>query len=262
MKVIITADINSNKIYVNNLYDIKFTGKIVIEYFNTILYENELTLPENQIFWFSPYLKMNDISNIKVTLLEKDNTIFDSVTPLIYVSFMRAESSELNNMCDFIKSNGNIVTNIVEIGAFQGESTTIFSKNFPNSNIFAVDFWINNYDDREVNINSYNMIDVENNFNILTKYYPNIIKIKMLSSEFSNIISDNSIDFIYIDGDHSYNGVNSDIMSWKNKIKPNGFIGGHDYNEKQAGTVVRAVSENFPNSKIDIFGPSWLIKIK
>ena len=40
-----------------------------------------------------------------------------------------------------------------------------------------------------------------------------------------------SIDFCYIDGDHSLGGVYNDIMAWTPKVKIGGIIGGHDYKD-------------------------------
>jgi len=174
---------------------------------------------------------------------------------------MRTGKSEINNMCNFIKDNVYDINNIVEIGSFQGESTTMFSNEFPNSKLFAVDIWDKNDDKNEVVINSNNPKDIENNFDVITKDYNNIIKIKMPSERFSEIIGDNSIDFVYIDGDHSYEGVMLDIDKWKNKVKNGGFIGGHDYVEDRVD-LIRAVKENFPDYTINVFGWSWLIKIK
>jgi hypothetical protein len=39
----------------------------------------------------------------------------------------------------------------------------------------------------------------------------------------------NNLDFIYIDGDHSYNVVYQDCENWYPKITMGGVIGGHDY---------------------------------
>ena len=51
-----------------------------------------------------------------------------------------------------------------------------------------------------------------------------------------------SIDFVFKDGDHSYESVKSDIKYWEPIVKENGLIMGHDYNW---GDVARAVGENF-----------------
>lgn len=259
MKILISADIINNKIHVNNLYNLNFIGEIVIEYSNVVIYKNEIELEKDMmILWYSPSIRMLDISKIIVTLKEKNGNIFYSTVPIIYTgTFMRTGNCELNDLSIYIKNDGGVIDNIVEIGSFQGESTTIFSENFKNSKIFAVDVWTNNY---EMNSNANNPVDVENNFNIITKEYSNIIKIKMSSEKFSNIIADNSIDFVYIDGDHSYEGVTLDITKWKNKVKKGGYIGGHDYVEDRKD-LVRAVKENFPNDMINVFGWSWLIKL-
>ena len=51
-----------------------------------------------------------------------------------------------------------------------------------------------------------------------------------------------SIDFVFIDGDHSYESVKIDIQCWEPKVKENGLVMGHDYNW---GNVARAVGEYF-----------------
>lgn len=38
-------------------------------------------------------------------------------------------------------------------------------------------------------------------------------------------------DFVYIDADHSYNGVSRDIRLWWPLVKPGGYLAGHDYCE-------------------------------
>lgn len=42
-------------------------------------------------------------------------------------------------------------------------------------------------------------------------------------------IPDNSLDFVYIDGDHSYTFVMLDILFYLRKVKRGGIIAGHDY---------------------------------
>ncbi len=40
---------------------------------------------------------------------------------------------------------------------------------------------------------------------------------------------DNSLDFVFLDADHSVEGVTADIAAWWPKVKPNGYLCGHDY---------------------------------
>ncbi|MCP4414165.1 MAG: class I SAM-dependent methyltransferase [Gammaproteobacteria bacterium] len=47
-------------------------------------------------------------------------------------------------------------------------------------------------------------------------------------SEVEHIFSDTGIDFLFIDGDHTYNGVKSDFEMYSKLVNKNGFITFHD----------------------------------
>ena len=49
-----------------------------------------------------------------------------------------------------------------------------------------------------------------------------------------------SIDFLFIDGDHSYKAVKADLKAWYPKVKKGGVMCGHDY--PQLG-VQKAINE-------------------
>lgn len=59
--------------------------------------------------------------------------------------------------------------------------------------------------------------------------------------------SDGSLDFVFIDADHSYAGCLADICAWLPKVRRGGWIGGHDYGHRleRGGLwgVKRAVNE-------------------
>ena len=42
-------------------------------------------------------------------------------------------------------------------------------------------------------------------------------------------VPDESLDFVYIDGNHAYEFVAQDIILWGRKVRPGGIISGHDY---------------------------------
>ncbi|MQY44169.1 class I SAM-dependent methyltransferase [Epibacterium sp. SM1969] len=58
-------------------------------------------------------------------------------------------------------------------------------------------------------------------------------------------VEDNSLDFVYIDGDHRYPAVRADLNGWFNKVKPGGHIMVDDYRSTGWwGTdVIRACNE-------------------
>jgi hypothetical protein len=41
--------------------------------------------------------------------------------------------------------------------------------------------------------------------------------------------ADQSLDFVYIDGDHVFHRVAEDVVEWTKKVKRGGIISGHDY---------------------------------
>lgn len=57
----------------------------------------------------------------------------------------------------------------------------------------------------------------------------NAVIIEKFSEDAVNNVLDNSLDFVYIDGDHSYDFVMQDIIIWGRKIRLGGIISGHDY---------------------------------
>lgn len=75
-----------------------------------------------------------------------------------------------------------------------------------------------------------------------------------LSVEAAKKFADESLDFVYIDANHSYKYVKEDILAWLPKIKKGGIIGGHDWdwsdpdNDMEMG-VKRAVEEIFGEAK-------------
>ncbi len=53
--------------------------------------------------------------------------------------------------------------------------------------------------------------------------------IQAFAEEVVDNYEDESFDFIYIDGDHSYEGCKKDLDMWYPKLRKGGFFGGHDF---------------------------------
>jgi hypothetical protein len=53
---------------------------------------------------------------------------------------------------------------------------------------------------------------------------------KMSTEDASKRVLDGSLDFVFIDADHSTIGVVEDISNWWPKLKPTGWMIGHDWN--------------------------------
>lgn len=63
------------------------------------------------------------------------------------------------------------------------------------------------------------------------------------------LFADASLDFVFIDANHSYEAVINDIRAWWPKIRPGGLLAGHDYSWTG---VARAVHEFFGRTDLRI----------
>lgn len=85
----------------------------------------------------------------------------------------------------------------------------------------------------------------------LDGYKHKIKWIKEKSADAAILIADNSLDFVYIDANHTYESVAEDISLYYPKVKKGGLLSGHDYDY---GSVKKAVDEfvNRENLKLHI----------
>ena len=121
---------------------------------------------------------------------------------------------------------------IVEIGVFKGEFAETLLKRNPLQ-LYLVDIWekgpVHSGDQDGNNVQVY---DGQGLVDIVRKRFalcPNITICHSRSDDFLSAIPDNSIDVIYIDGDHSYEGCKSDLENALPKMRKGGIIMGHDY---------------------------------
>lgn len=56
-----------------------------------------------------------------------------------------------------------------------------------------------------------------------------VIYLQGFSREMCQRVNDGILGLLYLDGDHSYDGVMQDLKSWYEKVAPGGIIAGHDF---------------------------------
>jgi hypothetical protein len=90
-----------------------------------------------------------------------------------------------------------------------------------------------------------------------TKDYPNCKLMKMTSMEALDHFPDRSLDFVYIDGNHSFGHIAMDLMKWNRKVKRGGVIAGHDYfsHDQKTQRTYRAIG-----NIVDAFAKSYDFK--
>lgn len=117
----------------------------------------------------------------------------------------------------------------LELGVFKGE----YSYKILNAGakkLYMVDIWEGIDHDYDDATNNKNHPEAYLEALKIANLFPNNTKmIKKESEEASYLIEEESIDFLYIDANHSYENVKKDIKIWFSKVKRGGIFGGHDY---------------------------------
>ena len=67
--------------------------------------------------------------------------------------------------------------------------------------------------------------------------------LRMTSKDAAPRFTYESLDFVFIDGDHSQEGCALDIRIWWPKVKVGGVLSGHDYRDERNYGVIPAVDE-------------------
>jgi hypothetical protein len=171
---------------------------------------------------------------------------------------MRFSSRTIGGLKDLVNDLPNGIT-MVEIGCYAGESADIFLSSGKIAKYYAVDPWVNGYDKNDgASSSELGLAEIE--FDKVVAKYPNvnIIKLKDFSEAAASKVTE-LVDFVYIDANHLYDAVKTDITIWREKIKPNGMIGGHDYGNRHRG-VKQAVDE-FYTTKKTYRDTSWMVKL-
>jgi predicted O-methyltransferase YrrM len=140
---------------------------------------------------------------------------------------------------------------MIEIGAYIGESTSIFAENFKK--VISIDPHLN-YQEMSEDFNV-----VKDVYLKTISKYDNIAYINKTSDDALSHINEN-VNFVYIDGLHQYEQVKKDINNYKPLIKSGGFIGGHDYNIYWVG-VKNAIDELLGQPDFVFKDTSWIKKV-
>ncbi|GAI04063.1 unnamed protein product [marine sediment metagenome] len=103
----------------------------------------------------------------------------------------------------------------------------------------------------------------------LSPFKDKIVWVKKKSSDALNSIPDN-LDFVYIDGNHTYPYVKADIENYWPKIKKGGVLAGHDYflntllirGRVVGGLEVKKAVDEFVkkhNINLNVKAPDWWV---
>lgn len=136
-----------------------------------------------------------------------------------------------------------------ELGVFKGETTFYLLDNVPWLELIGVDLWQevswgDKSDEGYFSYSEFNLNDLFFDVSKKADLYSNLTLLRKSTTDAATMIKDNSLDFVFIDADHTYEGVKQDIEAWFPKVRQGGFVTGHDIH--MAG-VKKAVTEILGN---------------
>ena len=138
-----------------------------------------------------------------------------------------------------------------EIGIDEGHHASFFLLELNIELVFLIDPYIV-YENERVIVNEEERKKAKKEAHRrLYKYRHKIKWIKRKSANAAKLIADNSLDFVYIDGDHNYEFVIEDLSLYYPKVKKGGLFSGHDYNVYES--VKRAVDEFVNKQKLKLY---------
>ena len=158
----------------------------------------------------------------------------------------------INTRVDLAKYFGEMGYRIgAEIGVCKGKYSRVFCWNIPDVKLFCVDTWTSDKNDPgdEETLNESNYAHAKR---ILSPFDVTFIRKNSIAG--LEYFADNSLDFVYIDANHTFDFVMRDIINWSMKVKPGGVVSGHDYYRLRNFGVIPAVNAYVKAHGITTFG--------
>ncbi len=119
-----------------------------------------------------------------------------------------------------------------EIGVLRGDYSEVLCGANPGVKLFCIDSWgIGENRRREYHLGMYERAKIK-----LSLYNTKLIY--KLSMEAIKEFEDESLDFVYIDANHSSEFVREDVWGWSKKVRKGGIVSGHDYNLFRIAEIV------------------------
>lgn len=158
---------------------------------------------------------------------------------------------------------------MLEIGSWRGRSTLAIAQHLQDdAKLWCVDAWIG-------------MLSVESGADPMTRGYaeqalvefkknlePYLLKLQVNILQMESIAASETLlswgvakkfDWIFIDGDHSYETVSKEIAAFKPLVKPGGMLSGHDY---YFPSVSKAVHESLNNIVVPHATTIWTCEVE
>ena len=153
-----------------------------------------------------------------------------------------------------------------EIGVLRGDNAKVILNFLNIEHMVLVDPW-KSYDDYLTGIAEDDSA-YENYYKEVKNKFSNNPKVRIIrdtSVNAAKMFDDEYFDFVYLDGDHSYEAVTKDLESWYPKLKKFGVMCGDDYGHPSGVGVIEAVTKFAYRNKLLVNDGEdnqfWFVKV-
>lgn len=167
---------------------------------------------------------------------------------------------------DFINERSDEISTGVEIGVAFGSNMKLLLEETKLTKLWGVD----SYSEKMWNVGD--LLNVEQEFGSFDGLYQHVVamlkpygtrgKIARMTSEAgAKKFKNESLDFVFIDGDHF--DLENDLKYWERKVRDGGYIMGHDWNHPSFGNITSFLRSHYDEDQlVGIDGPVhiWYVK--
>jgi hypothetical protein len=135
-----------------------------------------------------------------------------------------------------------------EIGVEQGEYSEVLARSMPGAKLHLVDAWFA-YPGYRDHVSQGKLDVFHYRVEQRMKQFPNVEIHKLWSTHAAKKMDSDSLDFVFIDANHSFDWVIQDLIEWSRAVRPGGIVSGHDFfvgkgnQNHQVPIAVRAYTE-------------------
>lgn len=178
-------------------------------------------------------------------LQQKFNLDLEQRSPIEIRDFDREGLAELFNELGFMVG--------VEIGVRDGSYSLTLMQNVTDLTLYGVDPYEPHKGYRDhVRKSTFEGFEAEAHTKL--DDWPKYYFVRKYSADAVKNIPDESLDFVYIDGDHSFYEVTHDIDKWLPKIRSGGIISGDDYFKHKGNARIHVYQA------VNAYTDAWQIK--
>ena len=196
-----------------------------------------------------------------------------SINPFDPPRQMAAHAASIVVLLELIQRKRKEPQYAVEVGCWQSQTSRWLLTAMPYLNLAMVDplecggegtHWNDSFSGAPPEQMRKNIELVEKT---VADFAPRAIWHRELSVDGASHFKDGSQDTVFIDAGHQYLNVRDDIAAWRSKVRPGGWLSGHDYRPTgmYGNNVGRAVREFIHDSGLPLTvwpGKTWAVRIR